>query len=673
MSRIRKEKTQEKRRYIRTSTVLPVEFVVLDSQGKKATPWLQGFTRDIGKGGIQLRVNDLWWGFWDRFSYRNARLFVKIDLPFKKKSISAPVKVAWSVVKKDADYNQCVVGLEFLEGAVKETQLLFKYAVFKKALPVFVSGLVLALFFFSSFSFWKSQSLARENRRLVNEYVATLEKSSQLEGVLKSGEQIGTFFEQRQKVLREKISFLENELLRWQQKYKESIQEEEKEDDSQKKLIRRFRKEIAALIKENNFLKEKQKERREINSSIRRQVKRLEVENRKSLQKIIAGMYGWIKNRQDLAAGLVLSYEGDRNLDKVYFTYDQALAVVSFLLFEDTRRAEKVLDFYLEKVKRGERIYNAYSGGGGVFEYTVHSGPNAWIGLAALNYTKKTGNEKYLPVAESVSDMLLSMMDKEGGVKGGPAVNWYATEHNLDAFAFFDLFYRTTRDEKYLRATEKLKEWIYKYAYTTYGPPVKRGKGDSTIATDTYAWSITAFGPQVLASLEMDSDTILDFAVRNCEVAVKFKRNGDEVDVKGFDFAKHRNIARGGVVSGEWTSQMVLAFKVMADYYKDKDVDKHRDYLEKSEFYLQELQKMLITSPSRIGKQDPCLPYASLPSVDTGHGWRTPKGNKTGSLASTAYFLIAYKGYNPLKGEHLELSLKNVGEERVGNITSKVN
>jgi len=652
---------------------MPVEFIVLDRDGKKTTPWLQGFTRDLGKGGIRLIVNDLWWGFWDRFSYCDARLFIKIDLPFKKKSVSANVKVAWAKIKKDSDYNQYIVGLEFLEGATKETQVLFKYAIFKKTMPVLVGGIVALLFLVSSFSFWQTQSLVDENKQLVKGYVSVLEKSSRLEKVLANGEENSVFFKQRQEALRDKVSFLENELLQWQEKYKSSVQEEEKAKEPQMKVIRRYRKEIASLIKENAFLSENQKQRDAVNLAVRQQVKDLENEKEFSSKKIIAGMYDWIKNRQDLVGGLVLSYEGDRNLDKVYFTYDQALAAVSFLLFEDNSRAEKILDFYLEKAKKGEKIYNAYAVGGGVFEYTVHSGPNAWIGLAALNYTKKTGNKKYLPIAQSAGDMILSMMDEEGGVRGGPNVKWFATEHNLDAYAFFSMLYKTTSEEKYLRAAQQVKGWISKYAYTNYGPPVNRGKGDATIATDTYAWSVTAFGPKLLASLEMNSDNILDFAIKNCEVAVKFKRNGDEVDVRGFDFAKYRNIPRGGVVSGEWTSQMILAFKVMASYYKDIDTTKYKEYVKKSDFYSQELQKMLITSPSKIGRQDPCLPYASLPSVDTGHGWRTPKGNKTGSLASTAYFLIAFKGYNPLRGEHLELSLRNAREEGINSSITKIN
>ncbi len=157
----------------------------------------------------------------------------------------------------------------------------------------------------------------------------------------------------------------------------------------------------------------------------------------------------------------------------------------------------------------------------------------------------------------------------------------------------------------------------------------------------------------------MDPDGILDFSIKNCEVKVPFHRRNMTIEVEGFDFAKARNIARGGVISCEWTAQMILAFEIMADYYRDKDIAKSQEYFNKAFFYANELEKMIINSPSPAGKKDPTLPYASEANVDTGHGWRTPKGNGAGSLSATAYFLIAYKGINPLGASHLGVSLES--------------
>ena len=654
-----------KRKYIRISTVLPVEFFIIDAQGNKLTPWLQGFTNDIGKGGICLLMNDLWLGFSDRFRKKGIQLSLKINFPFKPQPICLHAKISWIKEQKLKDFRHYILGLEFIETNDQRVNNLFKYAMIKKSTPIVVSTIMVVLLIFSFSLFWHMGALVRKNRKLVSDYVNILEKRSSLEEVLEKGINQEEFFKEKRANLELAIKSLNEEAVFWQDKYDTLIDQGSSNADFSEEALNFKKKlvllelELARLSRENLLLKSQGKDSKTAVLKIQEAVKSLQRQGAKSSQKVIKGMYDWIKNRQDLRRGLVLSFEGDDSLERVCFTYDQALAAFVFLISGDKARAEKVLDFYLGKVNKGQDIYNAYFTQGDVFEYVLHSGPNAWIGLAALCYTKETGEKKYLPIAKKVANFLLAMTDGEGGVKGGPDASWYSTEHNLDVFAFFKLFYEITGEKKYSNAADGVKKWISLYSYTDYGsPPIKRGKGDSTIATDTYAWSVTAFGPGELLSLKMNPESILEFAVKHCEIGVKLKRKEGEVNLRGFDFSKAANASRGGVVSGEWTSQMILAFEVMADYFKDKDYKKSKEYLEKAFFYFNELQKMLITSPSRVGREDPCLPYASSSFVDTGHGWRTPKGSRTGSLASTAYFLLTYHGYNPLKGEFLGLSLK---------------
>ena len=118
---------------------------------------------------------------------------------------------------------------------------------------------------------------------------------------------------------------------------------------------------------------------------------------------------------------------------------------------------------------------------------------------------------------------------------------------------------------------------------------------------------------------------------------------------------------------------MILAFEIMANYYYDKDASKYQSYLDKAIFYFQQLQQLIISSPSPAGKANPTLPYASQSNVNTGHGWRTPRGKNTGSLSSTAYFLMAYYGFNPLQSASLKISLKNSYEKRVNISYAKTN
>ncbi|MFH1767961.1 MAG: PilZ domain-containing protein [Candidatus Omnitrophota bacterium] len=668
------KKEDEQRRYIRLSTVIPVEFHLIDEFGRKETPYLQGFTNNIGKGGICLVINDLWWGFADRLS-KNVPLALQIELPFKKRSIFAQGKIVWIEQSKLDRFTQYRLGIEFDKSKTDNTAGLFKYALLKKSLPFIVTAAAIILSAFAAHSWLKEQKAAEEKRKLLVQYKSILQETANLRENFEKERLLADLLREKQEELALRLALKETDLSQWEKKYRGVLEKGVKSQEGAVQLkdsMVGLEKEIAVLKKENGLLKEKISQSQQTQTALVLAYKKKEKETSLTSGKIIEGMYEWICNRQDLKRGLVLSYEGDKNLDKVSFSYDQALAAVVFLIFDDKQRAERILDFYLNEVRSGRPIYNAYYTNGGVFEYVIHSGVDAWVGLASLIYFKQTKDNKHLAVAKKIAETLVDMMDKEGGIVGGPNLSWYSTEHNLDSFAFFKMFYEVSGNKEYLRISEKIKKWLDEYAYTDKGVPVNRGKGDATIATDTYSWSITALGPQALISLKMDPEEILDFAVKNCEVNTTVTRQNIAVKVSGFDFAKARHLARGGVVSCEWTSQMILAFEIMADYYREKDFNKYRVYIDKTVLYAAELQKMVINSPSPVGKANPTLPYASSANVDTGHGWRTPYGDRTGSLASTAYFLIAYRGFNPLSGKFLSVSLKDIYDNIGDNLPAMV-
>ncbi|MDD3233998.1 MAG: hypothetical protein PHG46_01845, partial [Candidatus Omnitrophica bacterium] len=128
------------------------------------------------------------------------------------------------------------------------------------------------------------------------------------------------------------------------------------------------------------------------------------------------------------------------------------------------------------------------------------------------------------------------------------------------------------------------------------------------------------------------------------------KQDNRTVKIKGFDFSAAEHLARGGVVSSEWTAQMILAFRIMADFYSAKGIEsKVQMYEAKADEYLNGLVNLIVSSPSPSGQGQSCLPYATHDSVDTGHGWISPKGKRTGSVSGTAYTLFAYYRYNPLE------------------------
>ena len=349
-----------------------------------------------------------------------------------------------------------------------------------------------------------------------------------------------------------------------------------------------------------------------------------------------------------------MSFEGDGDIADWAFIYDQSLVALAYTYFGDLERAKKILDFFFARAKKqGGLFFNAYyANDGSPAEYTVHSGPNIWLGIAAMQYTKKSKENTYMQLAENIGQAIMDLqaLDSESGIRGGPGLPWYSTEHNLDAFAFLNMLYRVTGKPQYIRAANNVLSWLARHTYDKSDIPISRGKGDSTIATDTYAWSIAAIGPERLLEIGMNPDMIMEFAEKNCSIITSYLRpEGNTIKVKGCDFASQKHLARGGVVSSEWTAQMIVSYKILSQFYEKKGkADMSRVYAAKADEYLSELLKMIISSPSPSGQGESCLPYATQDFVDTGHGWFTPKGKSTGSVAGTAYTIFAYYDYNPL-------------------------
>lgn len=658
----------ENRRYIRLNAVFPVEFQFLDPQtGGSISGIKQGFTRDIGKGGICLEVNTAEEDFEKILEKKSARLDLRLHAPLSRKDTKAVASIAWHKKIKSGYPNKYIIGLSFLQIDPKEQSRIYFHArrllLTPRIVAVFMLSLVLALGYF----YLSDLKLKSENKDLVKQLVQISGKKSKLEKSILD-------FDSERKEIEEALSENEEEILKYQDQLKElkrlSIELKEKDElleyfqqdraQTKKKLKKalsekaRLSEKVTGLSKETDYFKTRITKLGKERVSAEENLKNIILSFESIEEKSISNMYKWIKNHQSKQTGLVASYEGDKDLKDWGFTYDQSLACQSFILMGDQDEAQGVLDFYKDRAKKTSGAFaNAYDAQtGSVVEYDVHTGPNIWLGIAILQYARKFKDEQYLLMAEEIAEWLIVLQkeDREFGIRGGPKFNWFSTEHNLDAYAFFGMLYKITKRQKYSEAQQRTFEWLKKNAYNRSEGRLNRGKGDATIATDTFAWAIAAIGPELLNASGMDPDQIIDFAETNCLVTIYYDRpDGERLQITGFDFGKYLHLPRGGIISTEWTGQMVVTLKIMADYYKDKSKFLEEEYYKrKAEFYLSELEKMVIISPSKVGRGEGCLPYASHDKVDTGHGWRAPNGSRTGSTAGTAYTIFAKHGYNPL-------------------------
>ena len=695
---------EDNRKYIRLNSCFPVEFSLYFGEGEPASGEYQGFTSNVSEGGICLNVRKLSPQDEELILNKKANVSLNINIPLWAKPVSANGEIVWAKKEKKG----YLVGIAYRRIKPEDDKKIISYARRLKWIPRLVSLiLIILLLGLTTLTFYHIQART-QNESLIKKLVsmsevkAGLEKSlneirvrrDMLEKKLSSSEEniesiAGEITDIHTKTVTEQER-LQKELkdAQLQQKYLEDMiatlttQKKTGQDTAYKvtesrlsKLnqniellemelsevmkqgeseIALLRDKLTKLEKENKVLLEELKITEEGEVSLEEQLAKARLNSGKIEKANVNKMLTWLGVHQTKKTGLVVSYEGDPKLKDWGFTYDEALASQVFLISGNIKRAKDILDFYNKKAQQHKGLYyNAYDvRTGSPTEYVVHSGPNIWLAISACQYIYVTKEKDLLPMVENIALKMISMqkVSKDGSIKGGPNVDWVSTEHNLDAYALFNMLYKITTARKYKDAASIALTWLKDVGYNKPEARFMRGRGDSTIATDTFSWAIAAIGPEVLAVNDMDPDGIMEFAEKECRVEAKFNRpEGRAVDVTGFDFAKAQNVGRGGIVSTEWTAQMIVAFNIMSDYYKDKhDPEKERIYRHKAEYYLAQLGKMAISSPSPTGQGEGCLPYASIDNVDTGHGWRVAKGRRTGSVAGTAYYVFAYTDHNPL-------------------------
>lgn len=638
----------ERRRYIRLDSVFPVQFRLISLDGKTIlSDWIQGFTHNVSKGGLRLDVNNLKPPISGLIKRQEARLSLQLRMPLSKPTLNAQAKVAW--VKDNPEGSDgYFIGLTFDNIEPGYQKRIMRYAWTRKLFLPFVLSIIFILTFGLAVNSYLNIKLIAGNKALVGQLIKILQETNIAKQKVKE-------INRDKDELQLKIGALELRMRTIEEEKADLAQKVKAEEAKSAERVKELNNTIGKLAQEKAGFQEQLIALQHKESTVTEELLRLD-EKKAVLQKAnLDKMYRWLVVHQNPRTALVISYEGDNEIANWAFIYDLSLVLQAYTNFSDFERAKKILDFFHKKAKRQEGLFfNAYyADDGSPAEYIVHSGPNIWVGIAIMQYSQKSGDFKYLGLAEEIARAIidLQLRDKDGGIRGGPNTEWYSTEHNLDGYAFFNMLYKITGKEIYLEARDKVLNWLIQNTYNSMDIPIKRGKGDSTIATDTYAWSIAAIGPGKLNELGMNPDKIIEFAEENCAVEVSFLRpDGSTVKIKGFDFAPQRHLARGGVVSSEWTAQMIIAFRIMADfYYKKEMTSKARAYEDKADEYMGQLYNMIISSPSPSGQGESCLPYASSDFVDTGHGWTTPKGKSTGCVSGTTYTLFAYYHYNPLE------------------------
>jgi len=334
----------------------------------------------------------------------------------------------------------------------------------------------------------------------------------------------------------------------------------------------------------------------------------------------VDSVYSWLSNMQQ-SNGLLLSSEGGRYVS----LYDNALAAIVFTSYGDYSKAEKIFDFFNTQV---ETELKKSPGGFGQMRMAngvpVDNRPrrwlgdNAWLLIAINNYHYYTKNSKYLDLANSLSDWIISLQDTDGGLWGGynsdgTRISKIA-EGNMDAFNAIQGYTNFHHD---LLSHFKNVRW---------------DKTDKMII----AW---AENPKYKYALDLESwgyCIFEDFPTDILTKANRFKTSQTssitQKSISGYCFDEDKD-----VVWLEGTGQMVVAF-IKAK--KESEAKK----------YLLEMKKNLIKSSSFPHSY--ALPYSS--NFGTSYGseplWAGVDTNP--AVSSTAWYLLGLLRFDPLKIEY---------------------
>ena len=310
--------------------------------------------------------------------------------------------------------------------------------------------------------------------------------------------------------------------------------------------------------------------------------------------------------------------------------YDNALSALVFMSYNDFTRAEKVFDFFHDRIYgellNGKGGYSQFRDRNGTPNNHKWLGDNAWLLIALNNYQKLSGKTTYAQMASELEKWIRALQDEDGGIWGGYTSDGVrihkVTEGNIDAFnaipGFDDFhsnlltFFETARWDS---TAKSLVAWP--------------GNARYLYALDVHAWSYCAF--------ENFPVYTLTFAEQFVTSVLATTANHQ---VTGFCFDMDND-----VVWLEGTGEMVVAFN-------------EAGFSNEANFYLKELEKMMVESkytPGAFG-----LPYAS--NAGTGYGgdqlWSGAEKNP--AISSTAWYLFGMNHFNPFKVE----KQKNIPDEK---------
>lgn len=321
----------------------------------------------------------------------------------------------------------------------------------------------------------------------------------------------------------------------------------------------------------------------------------------------------WVVNAQ-VSNGLIESAEGTNFVS----LYDNALTTLVFIQEGQLEKAEKVLDFFQARIA-SELKANT----GGFYQFRdatgnngsrTWMGDNAWLLIAVNHYHAASGNQKYSELAHELELWLRSLQEEDGSLKGGYNEDGSAipkvSEGIITAFnavpgydGFHQNILRYLKNQRWVADEATIVAWPENPAYN--------------YALDLHALSYGTF--------EGFPEYILTQAERYNTTQIATVSG---IEVNGYCFDEDKD-----VIWLEGTAQMAVAYQSANNNSK-------------AAMLINEIEKTSITSATNelsIG-----IPYTTNFGTNFGSNDLWDHADLTPAISSTAWYLFAKSGFNPL-------------------------
>lgn len=401
----------------------------------------------------------------------------------------------------------------------------------------------------------------------------------------------------------------------------------------------------------------------------------------KKYSRYINDFLTWLKTNRDKDWGVPYSHVGDERFSRWTITYDSAVVALAYIAVGEIEEAKKIIDFYNYKPQswRLGGIIEALAAGDVIQgeDWSVRTGANVWLGIAAVHLYYRTDDTRYLNFAKNIAEFAraLQCLDNRnpnfGGVALGPSGDpaysgdqhiaydlhkpsfdqIYSTEVSIDCYVLFRNLYKATGQEEYLRSANNCLQWIRLNAFNKTESRFNRGYLDELVATDIHSLALSVFGVELLDTFEQGlAEKMVSFVEEKCLSKVRYiSPDRGRIVVQGVDFIdkeRARALGREPIVSFEWSFQLANAYRRL-----ENDFEKSGQGM-KAKQYRKKRQKLLKSLLSAATKQNSGLtyPYATQGDVVIGHEYNTPKDDNMSAIG-VAYAILALKGFDPLSGE----------------------